>query len=200
MTEPADVLTFWFGQAQLDAVPGAEYRQRWFSGDSSFDSQIEEDFGAQVEAALAGELTHWRQSLEGELALVLVCDQFTRNIYRGTTRAYAGDSLARDAALTVIERGDERKLGLYQRAFLGMPLEHGETPEMQARSVAYFDRLRRDYLNGAEAAAQAENFYQYALAHREVIEEFGRYPHRNAALGRESTLAEQKWLEKGGGF
>ncbi|WP_308367070.1 MULTISPECIES: DUF924 family protein [unclassified Microbulbifer] len=200
MTEPADVLTFWFGQAQLDAVPSAGYRRRWFSGDSSFDSQIEEDFGAQVEAALAGDLARWRQSLEGELALVLLCDQFTRNIYRGTTRAYAGDPLARDVALAVIERGDERKLGLYQRAFLGMPLEHGETPEMQAQSVAYFDRLRRDYLNGAEAAAQAENFYQYALAHREVIEEFGRYPHRNAALGRESTPAEQKWLEKGGGF
>lgn len=200
MTKPADVLTFWFGQAQLDAVPDAEYRRRWFSGDSSFDSQIEEDFGSLVEAALAGELGHWRQSLEGELALVLVCDQFTRNIYRGSTRAYAGDPPARETALAVIERGDDRKLGLYQRAFLGMPLEHGEAPGMQAQSVDYFDRLRRDYLDGAEAAAQAENFYQYALAHREVIEEFGRYPHRNEVLGRESTPAEQKWLEKGGGF
>jgi len=200
MPEPKEILTFWFGRPQLDAVPDDRHRQRWFAGGRGFDQKIDEYFGDVVEAALGGGLDQWRQSLEGEMALVLVCDQFTRNIYRDTSRAFAGDPLALEVALAVMARGDDAQMGLYQRAFLGMPLEHSENPEMQRRSVDYFNRLRMDYLNGAEGAAQAENFYQYALAHREVIAEFGRYPHRNQALGRESTPAEQKWLEQGGGF
>ncbi|WP_323844621.1 DUF924 family protein [Microbulbifer magnicolonia] len=200
MPEPKEILTFWFGRPQLDAAPDDRHRQRWFAGGEDFDRKIDEYFSSTVEAALDGELASWRQSLEGEMALVLLCDQFTRNIYRYTSRAYAGDPLALEIALAVIERGDDLEMGLYQRAFLGMPLEHSELPAIQQRSVDYFNRLRMDYLNGAEGAAQAENFYQYALAHREVIDEFGRYPHRNAALGRESTPAEQKWLDQGGGF
>lgn len=200
MTQPAEVLKFWFGSTQLDATVEPLYRQRWFTRSDAFDNRIEEDFGPRVEAALAGELGDWRGSPGGELALILLCDQFTRNIYRGSQRAFAGDPLARELAQATIERGDDQKMGLYQRAFLGMPLEHGESPQMQARSVAYFERLRRDYPDGAEGAAEAERFYQYALAHRKVIEEFGRYPHRNAALGRDSTPDEQRWLEQGGGF
>ncbi|SDK11311.1 DUF924 family protein [Microbulbifer yueqingensis] len=200
MTQPADILRFWFGSDRLNAPVDDAHRQLWFSAQEELDQQIEENFGHLVEAALGGELEGWRTSLAGELALVLLCDQFTRNIYRDTRRAFAGDALARKVALEVIERGDDEQLGLYQRAFLGMPLEHDESLEMQQRSVEFFDRLRKSHLDGAEGAAQAENFYQYALAHREVIEEFGRYPHRNAALGRASTPAEQAWLEKGGGF
>ncbi len=200
MTQPADVLRFWFGSEHLDAPVADSHRQLWFTRDETLDQKIEEEFGPAVEAALAGELGDWRTSLAGELALVLLCDQFTRNIYRGTPRAFAGDPLAREVAMAVIGRGDDNLLGLYQRAFLGMPLEHGESLEMQQRSIEFFDRLRKSHLDGAEGAAQAENFYQYALAHREVIEEFGRYPHRNEALGRASTPAEQAWLEKGGGF
>lgn len=200
MTQPADVLTFWFGSAQLDAPVAAGYRRLWFKSDEQLDRRIEEAFGPLVESALAGELNGWRQSLAGELALILLCDQFTRNIYRGTARAFAGDALAAEIAQEVVERGDETRLGLHQRAFVGMPLEHGESAEMQVRSVAFFEQLRRSYLDGAEGAAQAQDFYRYALAHQQVIEEFGRYPHRNAALGRESTPAEQQWLEHRGGF
>lgn len=200
MIQAADVLTFWFGSAQLDAPVDPPHRQRWFARSDTFDQRIEEDFGPLVEAALAGELEDWRTTPGGKLALILLCDQFTRNIYRDSERAYAGDPLARALALAAIDSGEDREMGLYQRAFLGMPLEHGESAAIQARSVAYFDRLRRDYLDGAGGAAEAESFYQYALAHRDVIEEFGRYPHRNAALGRISTDEEQKWLERGGGF
>lgn len=200
MPEPREILTFWFGRAQLDAMPDDAHRQRWFAGGEEFDRKIDDYFSDTVEAALDGDLEQWRQTLEGEMALVLVCDQFTRNIYRGTSRAFAGDPLALEVALGIIKRGDDLEMGLYQRAFLGMPLEHSENPEMQRLSVDYFHRLRMDYLNGAEGAAQAQSFYQYALAHRQVIDELGRYPHRNQALGRESTPAEQKWLEQGGGF
>ena len=200
MTKPAEVLQFWFGSDALNAPVAPSYRKRWFGGDEMFDRQIEEAFGPLVESALAGALQEWRQTLAGELALVLVCDQFTRNIYRGTRRAFAGDPLAAEIALAVIERGDDTRLGLYQRAFLGMPLEHGESVEMQALSLDYFDRLRRSHLDGAEGASAAENFYRYAASHQQVIEAFGRYPHRNAVLGRESTPAEQHWLDQGGGF
>lgn len=200
MAHPAEVLKFWFGTDQLDAPSDELHQQLWFTRSTAFDSEIEERFGHLVESALAGELHQWRDSLAGELALVLLCDQFSRNIYRGTARAFAGDPLALEVALAVIGRGDDSKLGLFQRAFLGMPLEHAESEEMQRRSIDHFNRLRMDYLNGAIGAAQAESFYQYALAHQKVIDEFGRYPHRNASLGRESTAAEEAWLEQGGGF
>lgn len=200
MAHPSEVLKFWFGTDQLEAPADELHQKLWFTRDETFDNEIEERFGHLVESAIAGELHEWRSSVPGELALVLLCDQFTRNVYRDTARAFAGDPLALDVALAVIERGDDRGLGLFQRAFLGMPLEHAESEEMQQRSVAYFNRLRMDYLNGAIGAAQAESFYQYALAHQKVIDEFGRYPHRNASLGRESTAAEHAWLEQGGGF
>ncbi|MCX2779975.1 DUF924 family protein [Microbulbifer thermotolerans] len=200
MSTPNEILTFWFGSAQLNAMPGDELRRRWFAVDETFDQTIADRFQNTVEAAVNGELSQWRQTLEGEMALVLVCDQFTRNIYRGTERAFAGDPQALETARGVIERSDDQTMGLYQRAFLGLPLEHSEDPEMQHHSVAYFHRLHADYLDDAETAVQSERFHQYALAHRQVIEDFGRFPHRNKALGRASTAAEQRWLEQGGGF
>lgn len=200
MTRTAEILTFWFGSAELDAPVDGGRTRLWFSRSDTFDREIDERFGADVEAALAGDLDSWRGKPASELALILLCDQFTRNIYRGTTRAFAGDALALETALAVIERGDDCKMGLYQRAFLGIPLEHSEAPGIQQRSVAYFERLRNNYLNGAEGAAAAESFYEYALAHQQVIDDFGRYPHRNDILGRPSTDAEQHWLDQGGGF
>ncbi|TLM79156.1 DUF924 family protein [Microbulbifer harenosus] len=200
MTTPAEILKFWFGTDQLEEPVDEVHQRRWFTRDEAFDQEIEERFGQLVESAIAGELHDWRESLAGELALVLVCDQFPRNIYRGTARAFAGDPLALEVALAVIERGDDTQLGLCQRAFLGMPLEHSESGYIQVRSVDYFNRLRMDYVDGASGAAQAESFYQFAVAHQRVIDEFGRYPHRNASLGRESSTAEQEWLDQGGGF
>ncbi|GAA5524460.1 hypothetical protein Maes01_01017 [Microbulbifer aestuariivivens] len=218
MSQPAEVLKFWFGSEQLQATSDKSLRQRWFARSEAFDSEIEQRFGHLVESALAGKLNDWRDTLMGELALVLVCDQFTRNIYRGTARAFAGDALALEVALAAIDRGDDRKLGLSQRAFLGLPLEHDERAQIQRRSVDYFKRLRDDYVaittdcttagssdattdaSQSAQAAQTESFYQYALAHQKVIDEFGRFPHRNAALGRATTAAEQAWLNQGGGF
>ncbi|QIL90938.1 DUF924 family protein [Microbulbifer sp. SH-1] len=200
MANSSEILQFWFGTDQLEAPINEAHQQLWFTRDEAFDQEIEERFGHLVESAIAGDLHSWRKTLAGELALILVCDQFPRNIYRGTARAFAGDPLALEVALDVIERGDDVQLGLCQRAFLGMPLEHAESEQMQRRSLDYFNRLRMDYVDGASGAAQAENFYQFAVAHQKVIDEFGRYPHRNASLGRESTTAEREWLDQGGGF
>lgn len=201
MATPTEVLTFWFGHSHLDQPADKAHRQLWFAGGRDFDRRIQERFGPVVELALTGELDSWRGELAGELALILVCDQFTRNIHRGTGRAFDGDPLALNIAQTVIDRKQDRQLGLDQRAFLGMPLEHSEDPAVQEQSVAYFERLRRDYRTAApDAAAQAASYYQYALAHQKVIQEFRRYPHRNAALGRDSTPPELEWLAQGGGF
>ncbi|WP_295801378.1 DUF924 family protein [uncultured Microbulbifer sp.] len=195
----SEVLTFWFGSDLPDHPPAETLRKCWFSGGSPFDDEIRTRFGDLVDAALAGQLGDWRETLSGQLALVLVCDQFTRNIFRGSPRAFAGDPQALAISQAVIRDNQQTTLGLHQRAFLGMPLEHSEQPEVQAQSVAYFDQLRQDFTSGPEAKTAA-SYYRFAARHRDVIAEFGRYPHRNAALGRPSTAAEQAWLDAGGGF
>lgn len=193
------VLTFWFGDDAPDHTPDPAQRKRWFMGGAPFDAEIRERFAPLVEAALAGDLTSWHESDTGQLALILVCDQFTRNIFRGSPRAYAGDPLALTLSQGMIRDNRQAAFGLHQRAFLGLPLEHSEQPEVQAQSVAYFAQLRQDFADGPEGEL-AESYYRYAVQHRDVITEFGRYPHRNAALGRQSTAAEQEWLAAGGGF
>ncbi|WP_428821060.1 DUF924 family protein [Microbulbifer sp. MCCC 1A16149] len=203
ITHPAEVLSFWFGSQALDGEIPAQQRARWFQRNDEFDREIRNRFEKAIDAALAGELGSWSDTAEGQLALVLLCDQFTRNIYRGSPKAFAGDPIALEITQAMIRNNHQCKLGLHQRAFAGMPLEHSELAEVQAQSVAYFDQLRTDYSEdnaGPQAARLAEDYYRFAVAHQKVIEQFGRYPHRNAALDRENTPQEQEWLDNGGGF
>lgn len=196
---PDDVLVFWFGSSDLQQAPSAEVQRRWFKGGSAFDDEIRAQFGETVEAAISGEMDHWQEHPAGQLALILVCDQFTRNIFRGSAKAFAGDTRALTLTQAIIRDNAQCAFGLYQRAFLGMPLEHSELADVQRQSVAYFTQLREDYAN-KPGAGMAENFYRYAVAHQKVIDTFGRYPHRNVAIGRQSTAEEQEWLDAGGGF
>ncbi|WP_444930600.1 DUF924 family protein [Microbulbifer sp. SSSA002] len=201
MTTPDDILIFWFGTAGIrgnTVTPGKQ--DLWFAATSEVDADIKTRFGAVTASALQGELDHWRHTLAGELALLLVCDQLSRNIYRGTRRAFAGDPQALAITEALIQRGEAPGLGLYQQIFLGMPLEHSEDPEIQQRSVDYFKQLQQTFAGDKIAAPYLDTHYRYALAHQEVIERFGRFPHRNAALGRISTQAETEWLAQGGGF
>ncbi|WP_226660954.1 DUF924 family protein [Microbulbifer aggregans] len=195
----AMVLTFWFGDTALDHAVAATLRQRWFRGGSAFDEAIRRRFAHTVAAALTTGLPHWQENLEGRLALILLCDQFTRNIFRGSARAFAGDQTALATCQALISTEDLSELGLHQRAFVGMPLEHTESSDIQARSVAYFEQLRADF-QGHPESQLAQNYYHYAVQHRDVINTFGRFPHRNHALGRKSTTEEQRWLDAGGGF
>jgi uncharacterized protein (DUF924 family) len=147
---------------------------------------------------LAGGLRDWDREPDlepyGALARLVLLDQFTRNVFRGSARAFAGDELARDAALALIERGGERALSPVQRVFVYLPLEHAEDMALQQRSVALFEALAAED-PGLESTAD------YARRHREVIARFGRFPHRNAALGRESTAEERAYLaQPGSGF
>ena len=182
-----DVLEFWF-EGQPD-----RYRQAWFKKDDGFDAAIRARFALAVEAAQDGALDAWTATAEGTLALVIVLDQFARNVHRGSHRAFAGDAHARRIARAAIEAGMDRELTKIQRCFLYLPFEHAEGMADQDLSVHLFASIADD--------PQMPTVLDYAERHREVIRRFGRFPHRNAALGRASTPEEEAYLaEPGAGF
>ncbi|MGF1455503.1 MAG: DUF924 family protein [Alphaproteobacteria bacterium] len=175
------VLAFWFEET----AP-----RTWFNATPAFDAAVGERFGALVDRALAGELADWRDNRPGALALLLLLDQFTRNMFRGTPRAFAGDGRALVVARRAIGDGfDLEEEDPDRRQFFYSPYTHQEDLAAQEEGV----RLTEARLAGHSAA-------RYARLHRDVIAEFGRFPHRNAILGRETTSGEQAYLEAGGGF
>jgi uncharacterized protein (DUF924 family) len=182
--QAADVLDFWFAGS---TAPRAE----WFKKDAAFDALIAARFGALVEQALAGALADWAREPRGALAQVIVLDQFTRNIFRDTPRAFAGDALALSAAQAMVARGDDLALPPLWRAFAYLPFEHAEDRAMQRESLRLFAAL-------AAADASQANSQDYARRHAEIIERFGRFPHRNALLGRVSTDEELAFLQQPG--
>ena len=188
-----DVLDFWF------LAPGSEgygqQRAEWFRKDDAFDAAIRERFGGLIEQAVAGGLREWdEQGPGGILARILVLDQFTRNAHRGTAASFAGDSLALTAAQRLVDSGADQALLQVQRWFAYMPFEHAEDARMQERSVSLFTAL-------AEAEPGYDGVLDYAHRHRGVIARFGRFPHRNAILGRASSAEETDYLNQpGAGF
>lgn len=184
-----DVLDFWFGSS---AVP--RERDAWFRKDARFDAQIRERFGTAIETALAGGLHDWDATLPGRVARIVVLDQFTRNCFRNHARAFAGDALALEAARTIVDGGLDAELHPLHRVFVYLPFEHAEDLAAQQRATELFAAL------GA-AVPQLASYLHYAQRHRAVIERFGRFPHRNAALGRVSTPEEVAFLaQPGSGF
>ena len=175
-----EVLDFWFGPA-----PHA-VREAWFRKDDAFDAQIRDRFADDVAAALAGGFGEWCTTPRGALARVIVLDQFTRNIHRDTPLAFAGDAAALATADDAVTRGFDRDLDRFERWFLYMPFEHSEAWPMQERSLALFGALARE--TGETSALE------WAEKHAAVIRRFGRYPHRNAILGRASTAEEIAFL------
>ena len=173
---PQDVLAFW----------RAAGPDKWFKKDEAFDAEIRRRFLATYEAAAAGALG-WDETPEGALALLIVLDQFPRNMFRGSARAFAADPLARKIAAQAIERGFDRQVAVPERGFFYLPFEHSETLADQERCVA---------LNRASGDADA---LKWAELHADIIRRFGRFPHRNAVLGRVTTPEEQAFLD-GGGF
>ena len=182
----AEVLDFWF-----DGDPTAFRRERWFKRDDVLDAQIRERFAFTVEAAIDGALDAWSATPEGALALVIVLDQFPRNIHRGSYLAFGGDAHARRIARNAVAEGLDVVLTPVQRCFLYLPFEHSEDLADQDLAVLLFDALKGEpELAGAVESAQG---------HREVIRRFGRFPHRNAAVGRSSTPEELAYIASSGG-
>jgi uncharacterized protein (DUF924 family) len=181
------VLSFWFGE------PGsAEYlqpRALWFTKSEATDRLIAERFGPMVERALLGQHDDWAATPRGALALVLLLDQFTRNIFRETPRAFAGDPRALALATRLVDTSRDMTLAPVERWFVYMPLEHSERLLDQFESVRLFERLAADGLDAP---------LEWARRHFDVIKRFGRFPHRNAILGRASTPAELEFLSQPG--
>jgi len=173
---PSGVLAFWREAG----------REHWYKRDDAFDAEVRRRFLALWHKAVAGELATWEASDDGALALVIVLDQFPRNMFRGTREAFASDALARDVARRAIERGLDRKVDPILLEFLYMPFMHSEHLADQLHCVALFQNTDN-----------AENL-KYARDHADIIRRFGRFPHRNRLLGRDTTEDEQAFLDAGG--
>ncbi len=176
LASPADIVAFW-----REAGPA-----RWYAKDTAFDDELRRRFLPIWEAASAGRLRAWEESDEGTLALILVLDQFSRNMFRDDARAFSADVLAREIADRAIARGADQRIEPALRAFMYLPYEHSEAMADQERSVALF-----------RAMGDAESL-KWADLHLDIIKRFGRFPHRNAVLGRATTPEEATFLAEGG--
>ncbi len=190
------IRSFWFGEIDAHGRADPACAERWFAPDPAFDDAVRRRFEADLRNAASGHLDTWQREPGWTLALVLLLDQFPRNIYRGTPRAFAFDPHARRVAERLIGAGAEAELWPIERAFIYMPLQHAEDLAGQQRAVALFEGLR-DAAPGPQRAI-FDSFLHHAGQHRDVITRFGRFPHRNATLGRASTEAERAWLAGGG--
>ena len=176
---PASVLEFWFSEAM---------QKRWFRSTPDFDAEVRDRFLSTWEQARAGRILAWENSADGALALTIVLDQFPLNMFRDQPAGYATEALARAVADRAIDRGHDQELQPVRKAFLYMPFMHSEDILDQERSVALFQ------------SAGLEDNLRFARHHREIVRRFGRFPHRNKALGRESTADELTWLASAAGF
>jgi uncharacterized protein (DUF924 family) len=196
MTSAADILRFWFGDKVADAANDPACAARWWSKQDAVDREIAERFGDVAALAADGSLEGWGATAEGRLALIVLTDQFPRNMHRGTPAAFAQDHLARRWSLEGIALGQFATLWPIQRVFAYLPLEHAEDLALQDRSVALFEAL---VVGSCPVERKPfEGFADYARRHRDVIQRFGRFPHRNAILGRDSRAEEVAFLRTPG--
>ena len=188
----AEVLDFWFGPP--DAQGQLTTREAWFRKDPAFDAAIRDRFGGLIDNALRGELSDWEAEQQSALALVIVLDQFTRNTRRDSAAAFAGDAQALAIARRMVAAGQDRPLPGVMRQFLYLPFEHSESLADQDEALRLFAQLGQDH-------PELAGLLEWAQKHQVIVARFGRFPHRNAALGRASTDAELEFLKQpGSGF
>jgi uncharacterized protein (DUF924 family) len=190
------VNTFWFGLEQDDALTAQQQSTLWWSKNEDVDRQIRSRFASTVRGAAQHQLDDWAAIPSGLLALILLTDQFSRNMYRGTPASFESDAIARDWCLQGLAQGADRKLRMIERVFFYLPLEHSESPDHQKQSVQLFTQLLQDVPSAHHD--MFNGFLTFALRHQQFIERFGRFPHRNAILGRDSTPEEIIFLQQPG--
>jgi uncharacterized protein (DUF924 family) len=197
LNEIEQVLDFWFGACGADGALDPTRQKMWFGDGKKYDVEIRERFGALHRRACRGELdAEWSKIPQGRMALIVLLDQFSRHVHRGAALAFAQDPSAQRLALDGVNGGADRKLIPAQRSFFYLPFEHAEDVELQRLSVRCFEGLAR-----AVAPAHQkdyDSFLDYAQRHLAIIERFGRFPHRNAMLGRASTPEEIEFLKQPG--
>lgn len=188
MASVEEIIGFWFGNP---IEPYSQRRKLWFSKDPAFDQRLRDRFRSTYEQAAAGELDSWQASPLNCLALILLLDQFSRNMFRGEPRAFATDPQARIIARQAIAQKFDQQLEPVQRFFFYLPLEHSEDLADQEQSVALYQALVTHF-------PELQDGLEYAIRHRDVIQQFGRFPHRNAILNRPSTAQEIEFLKQPG--
>jgi uncharacterized protein (DUF924 family) len=194
-TRIQSILNTWFADKKSGRMDLPQSK-RWFSGGQQLDQLLRKEYTQTVSEAVSGGLNHWQQSCEGALALIIALDQFSRNIHRKSATAFSGDAQALAACHYALSMNYNAELPITQRVFFYLPLEHDETVASQRLCVTLFEELVDQA--PPELASFAKGSLDYAIQHQVIIEQFGRFPHRNEILGRNSTDAEIRWLAESG--
>lgn len=197
-TQISEVYDFWFRDIEISSNYATRQSGLWFGHDSKVDEQIRSRFSMTMEKVSRRQYQEWITTSRGLVACIVLLDQFTRNAFRGTGKMYQNDKRALEIAKAAIRAGRDQKLNLFERVFVYLPLEHSESLEDQRLCVTLFKGLHQE--QDEFLRPTAKGFLDYAKKHFEVVKEFGRFPHRNALLGRESTEKELEYLKAGGGF
>lgn len=193
MSKVKEILNFWFGEDSEDPF---QNQSRWWKKDPDFDREIRERFGADLKKAVDGEFNSWMETAEGGLALIILLDQFSRNMFRGKPESFMQDNQALEIVQYLIEQGLDQELSPVQRWFLYMPMMHSEDPEIHKKSLTLYKTL---WQSGPPKLKKAlKSAFNYAEKHAAIVFRFGRYPHRNAILGRKSTPEEEEFLTQPG--
>ena len=196
LAEPENILEFWFGTNDGDGEVIKAKSWLWWGKNEMTDRSIANRFGDDLDRAIGGAIDHWALTPRGQLALIILMDQFSRNIYRGTPRAFAQDKQACILCLTGLEKGQDQVLRPVERAFFYLPLEHSESLLLQEKSVELYRVLYQ--WASPDLKTNFQEFLDFAIRHRDIIQRFGRFPHRNVILGRESTPEELEFLQQSG--
>lgn len=193
MEDINNILNFWFGTLDPHGFADNSVKEKWWSGGSDLDAEISHRYGHLVHDAVHHELKDWKYTSQGQLALILLLDQFTRNIYRGTELAYAGDSRALRICKYGLSQKHDLSLPIEYRVFYYMPLEHSEDIDNQALCLRLMESLKRDCPE--DKHSMIERYTQFSRQHYDIIKKFGRFPHRNDVLKRANTVEEQTYLD-----
>jgi uncharacterized protein (DUF924 family) len=196
MTNPERILSFWLGTLDEHGLADRDLSKRWWTKSDAFDSEVRTAFEGDYHAIAGGQRESWLDTARGSLAYVIVLDQFSRNMFRGTAQMYAEDDRALSAAKRAVERGLDTELATDERVFLYMPFMHSEEVEDQRRCVQLFEQLADELSGPAQERARFNT--KFAHQHRDIVEKWGRFPHRNAILGRETTAEEREFLKQPG--
>ncbi len=187
-----EILSFWFKEQSLSAPQIDRRMDIWFGEDAVFDHEVEKEFADDVRRACKGKLDHWADEPRGRLALILLIDQFRRNIHRNTAKAFSMDRLALKLCVEGAMAKKDKGLSPIQKVFFYMPLQHAESRRVQAKSVELFNKLAESVSPTYQATFLT--VAQFAELHKDIIDQFGRFPHRNRLLGRDNTPEEQEYL------
>jgi uncharacterized protein (DUF924 family) len=187
-----NILDFWFTNSELDSPQLDSRMERWFGASDELDEQIRQNFSGLIELATTDQLDDWAKTPPGRLALIILLDQFRRNIYRGSADAFSLDKKALKLTIEGTMAGDHKQLDSVERMFFFMPLQHSESLKIQEKSVSIFNALAESVSGTLHETFLASA--QFAELHRDIVAEFGRFPHRNAVLGRVNSSAEATYL------